>query len=67
MVCLYMQIEYRNGDLFSTEIKYILHGCNSRGVMGSGVAFIVKNLYPKAFEEYNIWCSKGFRLGQSLS
>lgn len=62
-----MKIEYRNGDLFSTEIHMILHGCNSKGVMGSGVAKIVKALYPSAFEQYNLWCTKGFRLGQYLA
>lgn len=61
-----MRIEYRKGDLFSTEIPVILHGCNSKGVMGSGVAKIVKALYPSAFEEYHLWCAKGFRLGQYL-
>lgn len=61
-----MKIEYINGDLFSTEIDLILHGCNSRGVMGSGVAKLVRALYPKAYDEYTVWCSKGFRLGQYL-
>lgn len=61
-----MKIEYRSGDLFKTEIKYILHGTNSRGVMGSGVAKTVRAQYPLAYERYTIWCSKGFRLGSSL-
>lgn len=61
-----MKIQYIKGDLFSTEHKYILHGCNSRGVMGSGVARIVRDRYPLAYERYTIWCSKGFRLGSSL-
>lgn len=29
-----------------------MHGCNMQGVMGSGVAKIVKDKYPKAFEDY---------------
>jgi O-acetyl-ADP-ribose deacetylase (regulator of RNase III) len=61
-----MKIEYRQGDLFATDIKYILHGCNSKGVMGSGVAKAVRNIYPDAYDAYTIWCSKGFRLGTSL-
>jgi len=61
-----MKIEYVAGDLFSTSIEIILHGCNSRGVMGSGVAKIIKEKYPNAYEAYAHWCSKGFRLGQYL-
>ncbi len=62
-----MQIEYRKGDLFSTDIELILHGCNSKGVMGSGVAKIVREMHPTAYEQYTVWCSKGFRLGQYLA
>lgn len=47
-----MKIQYINADLFSTDIKHIAHGCNAQGVMGKGVAKIVKELYPKAYEEY---------------
>lgn len=61
-----MKIQYIQGDLFATEHQYILHGCNSKGVMGSGVARIVRDRYPLAYERYTVWCSKGFRLGTSL-
>lgn len=61
-----MKIEYRSGDLFKTDINFILHGCNSKGVMGSGVAKEVKARFPKAFQAYQLWCSRGFRLGQYL-
>lgn len=47
-----MKIEYVKGDLFSTPIKTIVHGCNAQGVMGSGVAKIVREKYPKAYERY---------------
>ena len=62
-----MKIQYIKGDLFSTEHKYILHGTNSLGVMGSGVAKTVRQLYPSAYEAYNIWCSRGFKLGKYLA
>jgi O-acetyl-ADP-ribose deacetylase (regulator of RNase III) len=62
-----MKIEYRQGDLFTTEIELILHGTNSKGVMGSGVAKIVKEQFPSAYAAYHLWCSKGFRLGQYLA
>ena len=47
-----MKIEYRKGNLFDTDIKLIVHGCNAHGVMGSGVAKIVRDDYPKAYEDY---------------
>jgi O-acetyl-ADP-ribose deacetylase (regulator of RNase III) len=51
-----MKIEYRQGDLFQTDIQHIAHGCNARGVMGKGVAKQVRDLYPKAYEEYRtLW------------
>lgn len=47
-----MKIKYIQGDLFSTEHKYIVHGCNAQGVMGKGVAKLVRELYPQAYEDY---------------
>jgi len=47
-----MKIEYVKGDLFTTNIKYIIHGCNAQGVMGSGVAKIIRDRYPEAYQEY---------------
>jgi O-acetyl-ADP-ribose deacetylase (regulator of RNase III) len=47
-----MQIEYVKGDLFQTPIKTIVHGCNAQGVMGSGVAKIIKDIYPRAYQRY---------------
>jgi O-acetyl-ADP-ribose deacetylase (regulator of RNase III) len=47
-----MQIEYVKGDLFQTPIKVIVHGCNAQGVMGSGVAKIIREKYPKAYDRY---------------
>jgi O-acetyl-ADP-ribose deacetylase (regulator of RNase III) len=47
-----MKIEYRSGDLFSTDIRYIVHGVNARGVMGKGVAKQVRDSYPQAYNEY---------------
>ena len=47
-----VKIEYRKGDLFKTDINHIVHGCNCMGVMGSGVAKIVKDQYPEAYAQY---------------
>jgi O-acetyl-ADP-ribose deacetylase (regulator of RNase III) len=44
------------GDLFTTEDRYIMHGCNCQGVMGAGVALLVREKYPEAYEEYVKYC-----------
>ena len=54
-----MKIEYIEGNLFEAPEKYLLHGCNAQGVMGSGVAKIVRNLYPKAYYEYKQFIDSG--------
>lgn len=45
-------IDYRKGDLMAVTSGIIAHGCNAQGVMGSGVAALVKAKYPGAFEQY---------------
>ena len=47
-----MKITYVKGDLFTTTAKHILHGCNDHGVMGSGVAKIIRDKYHEAYDEY---------------
>jgi len=47
-----MKIETKTGNLLAVKSGHIVHGCNSLGVMGSGVALAVKNTYPGAFESY---------------
>lgn len=47
-----MKIEYIKGNAFDTTAKYILHGCNAQGAMGSGFAAGVAALYPEARQAY---------------
>ena len=47
-----MKIEYIKGDLFQTSISHIVHGCNAMGVMGSGVAKIIRDQFPEAYVAY---------------
>lgn len=62
-----MQIEYVKGDLLQTEVKHIIHGCNSHGVMGSGVAKVLREKYPKAYQDYNdAYNSYGLALGDNI-
>lgn len=50
-----MAIEYVQGDMFAGGEKLLVHGCNAQGVMGSGVAAIVRRDFPKAYEDYVKW------------
>lgn len=55
-----MALRIESGDVFNElaamqeagKNVVFVHGCNAQGVMGSGVASLVKKLYPWAFEAY---------------
>lgn len=60
-----MGIIHVKRDLFTTNAGFIVHGCNAQGVMGSGVAKIVKQKYPKAFADYRkVFETDGLELGR---
>lgn len=62
-----MKIEYRYGDVLTTDSKYIAHCCNAQGKMNSGVAKAIRNKYPKAFTVYrDSYETKGLFLGQVI-
>lgn len=43
----------KSGNLFdNVETGFIVHGCNAQGVMGSGVAAIIRKQYPIAYQAY---------------
>lgn len=59
-----MKIKYVEGSLIDASEKYILHGCNAQGVMGAGVAKLIRAKWPSAYLAYK--ASKqhnGMRLG----
>ena len=45
-------VRVRKGDILSAQKGIIVHGCNARGVMGSGLAKQVKERWPACFEAY---------------
>ena len=47
-----MNIKYTTGDLLKSSHKLLLHGCNSRGRMGSGIAKVIREVYPEAYAAY---------------
>lgn len=59
-----MKIQYRKGNLFETDILHIAHGCNAQGVMGSGVARIVRDYHFEAYRFYvEQYDEHGLKLG----
>lgn len=62
-----VSITYKVGDLFESTEPALAHGCNTHGVMGAGVARIVRQRHPEAFYAYTQACDMGrFRLGSAL-
>jgi O-acetyl-ADP-ribose deacetylase (regulator of RNase III) len=60
-----MKIKYINDNIFNFHGRFIAHGCNARGVMGSGVAKAIKQRYPYAYREYrHSYETKGLSLGE---
>jgi O-acetyl-ADP-ribose deacetylase (regulator of RNase III) len=50
-------IEFKTGDLMSGEHgEIIAHGCNCEGVMGAGVAALVRKKLPGLYGEYKKMC-----------
>ncbi len=46
------EIFKHTGSLLDVQEGILIHGCNSKGVMGSGIAKSIKEMYPKAFRDY---------------
>lgn len=62
-----MEIEYVTGDLMEAPEKFIVHGCNAQGVMGSGVAKLIREKYPTAFRVYvEAYRKEGLQLGKTI-
>lgn len=64
-----MAFKIKNGDLFANVTEgYIMHGCNAQGVMGSGVAKIIRDMYPLAYLQYKQWHDDfGLALGDIIT
>lgn len=54
-------MQYIKQDLLAVERGIIAHGCNYVGVMGAGVAKMVRDKYPQAFKAYALWLVNEFK------
>lgn len=46
------------GDLLETNVPYICHQVNCKGVMGAGVARQIADKWPSVFRDYKRLCDK---------
>jgi O-acetyl-ADP-ribose deacetylase (regulator of RNase III) len=54
-----MTLIHKDGDIFTTEQPAVIHGVNIVGVMGSGIAKTVRQLYPDVYKGYREYCKMG--------
>jgi O-acetyl-ADP-ribose deacetylase (regulator of RNase III) len=60
-------MKYVTGDLMTCSEEYLVHGCNAQGVMGSGVARLIRDKWPKAFRYYRDAYDRGdLKLGTTV-
>ncbi|MCU0499803.1 MAG: macro domain-containing protein [Anaerolineae bacterium] len=58
-------ITYVVGDLFQSSAKVLVNPVNTVGIMGKGIAYEFKRLYPDMFVRYQALCEKKqFHVGQ---
>ena len=62
-----MTIKEIKGNILDTPASVIVHGCNAQGKMNSGVAKLIRQKYPKTYEEYmNHYNMYGLKLGEVI-
>lgn len=49
-------IKYIDSDATKIDVDVLGHQCNTKGVMGAGIAKTIKQLYPDVYKEYKLFC-----------
>lgn len=57
-------IKYKTGNLLGVKSGIIVHGVNTLGVMGAGVALAIREKYPECFEEYKEYIAAEVEMAQ---
>ena len=52
-------IEFKKGNIFSTQCDVIVNTVNCVGVMGAGIALEFKIRFPEMFKKYKEFCDNG--------
>ena len=58
-------LHHRVGNLLDAPQKVIAHQVNCQGKMGSGVAKVIRDKYPKVYETYLNTCAYNLSKGNS--
>lgn len=61
-----MPITYVTKDITTVTAGIIAHGCNAQGVMGSGVAFFLRQKWPQIFSEYLKLCTTALKENKDI-
>lgn len=62
-----MFLEFKIGNIFDSEAIALVNPVNTDGIMGKGLAYQFKKLYPKNFENYKKICELNlFKIGTDL-
>jgi len=62
-----MKIIYKHGDLMAAPEMFIIQGCNAQGVMGSGVAKLLRDADEKVFSDYRkVYEDQGLKVGDVI-
>ena len=54
-----MTITYKTGDIFTSEADALAQGCNTAGIMASGIAEQFAERFPVMFQNYHQKCLSG--------
>lgn len=54
-----MAIIEKTGNIFITDAEAIGHGVNTQGVMGAGIAFSIRLMFPEVYLAYKTRCDDG--------
>ena len=52
-------IEFKSGNIFTTECQTIVNTVNCVGVMGAGIAYEFRLRFPEMFSKYKSFCDEG--------
>ena len=53
-------------ELVSNNFDVFVHGVNAKGVMGAGIAKIVREVYPSTYDIYREGLNRGIRQGDNI-
>lgn len=60
-------IDFLTGDIFTSTAPAVGHGVNTHGLMGAGIAAVIRRKYPSVYQEYHKHCkSPGLKPGTML-